>query len=252
MVVAALVVGCSGSEAGPVADPVEVSVAPDASTEEELFTEREGVTAVDDEGQPVEPVTESLPAVAETGVPGIASDDLFCRAWSTYAGSVQALSLSWAVQPEAAAALEVAASSALTRAVAAMSSELPSEIESNRQALTVDVPAPLLRRADRARSLLVEAGLDDTQIDELGDRWVAAITEQGIENENLSIEVPPESATALGTASQAFAAELPSLVEDPTMDTTEFDIGPSLAYIAATCPDQATLAGNDVIESGGP
>ena len=46
-------------------------------------------------------------------------------------------------------------------------------------------------------------------------------------------------------------AELPSLVEDPTLDTTEFDIGPSLGYITANCPDQGTLAGNDVIDSEG-
>ena len=42
--------------------------------------------------------------------------------------------------------------------------------------------------------------------------------------------------------------DVPSILEDPTLDTTEFDISPSLAYIADTCPDRGTLAGNDVVE----
>lgn len=245
---------CSGSESG-VPEPDAAAAPSEGSApadDGELFTEREAVTAVDDDGQPVEPVTESLPPVAETGVPGIESDDAFCRSWSTYAGSVQALSLAWALQPpEAAAALEVAATAAVTAAVAGMADDLPAEIESNRQALTVDVPSPFLRRADRANDLLVEAGLDAAQIDELGDRWVTAITDQGIESETLSIDVPPDVAGALAAASQTLADELPSIVEDPTLDTTAFDIGPSLDYISANCPDQGTLAGNDVIDSGG-
>jgi hypothetical protein len=250
----AFVSACSASETAEsqadTTDSEENAVA--AADDDELFTEREEVTAVDDEGQPVEPVTESLPPVAETGVPGIESEDAFCRAWSTYAGSVQAISLAWALQgPPEAARLEVAATAALTQAVEGMSDELPAEIEANRQALTADVPGPFLRRADRSRALLTEAGLGEDQIDALGRAWVAAITEQGVESETLFIEVAPDSATALDIASQAFADELPSVNEDPTLDTTEFDIGPSLDYISANCPDQGTLAGNDVIDSGG-
>ncbi len=206
----------------------------------------------DEVGSAVETVVESLPAVAETGVPGIESDDGFCRGWSTYAGSVQAISLAWALQaPDDAARLEVAATAALRGAVTQMSDELPDEIESNRQALTVDVPGPFLSRADRARELLAEAGLDDGQIDVLGVAWVAAITEQGLDTDSLTVDVPADSIEALDTASQAFIAELPSVLEDPTLDTTEFDIGPSLEYITANCPDQGTLAGNDEVDSGG-
>lgn len=233
-------------------DPIDQTATTISEADEDLFTQREQVTAIDDDGQPVEPVTESLVPVAETGVPGIDSDDSFCRSWSTYAGSFQALSLAWALQPPTdAARLEVAASSAISEAVDGMGAGLPTEIETNRQALTVDVPGPFLRRADRAAELLAEAGLDSAQIEALGDTWVAAVAEQGIETETLAIDVPADSADALSSAAGAFAAELPSIVEDPTLDTTEFDISPSLDYIATNCPDQATLAGNDVIDSGG-
>ena len=246
-----LLSACSASEAtSPPSVPAESIGGP--ADDEDLFTEREGVTAIDDQGQPVEPVTESLPPVAETGVPGIDSDDVFCRSWSRYAGSVQALSLAWVLQPPAdAARLEVAATAAVTEAVEGMATNLPDEIESNRQALTVDVPGPFLRRAERARELLADAGLSEEQIETLGGAWIDGITEQGIDSETLSIEVPSDSSNALDAAAQAFAAELPSIVEDPTLDTTAFDIGPSLDYISASCPDQGTLAGNDVIDSGG-
>ncbi len=242
---------CSGSEAGvPVSDPVADVVAP--ADDGELFTERQGITAVDDDGQPVEPVTESLPPVAETGVPGIGSEDAFCRSWSTYAGSVSAIFLTWGLQPAPdAARLEVAASSAVSGAVDSMSDAYPPEIEPNRDVLILEVAGPVLRRSQRAVELLQDAGLSASQIDELGERWVAAITEQGIESETLSIDVPPASAEALESAALAFASELPPTFEDPTLDTTGFDISPTVDYAAANCPDQGTLAGNDVIDSGG-
>lgn len=257
-----VVSGCSaGDDALSDVDPVEQSVA--TTDAGELFTEVQGDDAGSDDDRAVEsvtesippvadplpPVTESLPPVAETGVPGIGSDDAFCRSWSVYAGSVQAISLAWALQPpQDAARLEVAATDALTDAVEGMANALPEEIESNRQALTVDVPGPFLRRAERANALLVDAGAEPEQIEELGNRWIIAITEQGVENENLSVDVPPDVQAALDAASETFADQLPSVSEDPTLDTTEFDIGPSLDYIAANCPDQATLAGNDVVD----
>lgn len=220
--------------------------------EGDLFTLNENESLVDDDGQPVEPVVESLPAVAETGVPGIDSADAFCRSWSTYAGSVQAISLAWALQPsDAAASLEVAATDALARSVEGMAANLPTEIDANRQALTIDVPGPFLRRAERARQLLVDAGLADAQIVELGDGWIDAIASAGIDSENLTLSLVEELSTPLTAAAAVFVAELPSVLEDPSLDTTQFDIGPSLDYIALNCPDQGTLAGNDDVGSGG-
>ncbi|NKB40030.1 MAG: hypothetical protein GKR86_03050 [Ilumatobacter sp.] len=201
-------------------------------------------------GQDAAPVVESIPPVPETGVPGIASDDAFCRAWSQYAGSVQALSLAWAVQPAAAAAaLEVAASDAVTSAVAAMSAEFPADIESNRDALTVDVPGPILDRAERARQALADAGGTDDEIKLLGDAWIEAIAAAGLDAENVAVAVADDLQQILSTATGPFLKDTPSILEDPTLDTTEFDITPSLDYIFENCPDRGTLAGNDVVGS---
>jgi hypothetical protein len=56
--------------------------------------------------------------------------------------------------------------------------------------------------------------------------------------------------TKLSTAVEAFLDDVPSILEDPTLDTTEFDIAPSLDYIFENCPDRGTLAGNDVVQDG--
>ncbi len=236
-----------GDEGGPATTgaPAEGS----AAGEGDVFTEVDPGDSPDATApNTVEPVVESIPPVAETGVPGIDSDDAFCRAWSEYAGSVQALSLAWAVQPAAAAAtLEIAASDAVAAAVAAMAAELPPEIESNRAALTVDVPGPFLRRAERARAAMVDAGGTDDEIAQLGDAWIAAITASGLDAEDVEVVPPAGVAPKLAAAAEAFVASVPSILEDPTLDTTEFDISPSLDYIFDNCPDRGTLAGNDDI-----
>jgi hypothetical protein len=250
-----ILVACSGdSDESAPASPVAPNSAA-GSDDGDLFTEvgsagSEASPAAT--GQDATPVVESIPPVPETGVPGIASDDAFCRAWSEYAGSVQALSLAWAVQPAAAAAtLEVAASDAVTNAVAAMAAELPSEIESNGEALTVDVPGPFLRRAERARQALIDAGATDAEIEQLGDAWIEAIAAAGLDTEDLAVIVVADGVEQkLSTAAGAFLDDTPSILEDPTLDTTEFDITPSLDYIFENCPDRGTLAGNDVVASG--
>lgn len=243
------VVGCAGDQdtdrtaAGPSSLGDDAPTLGDGDVSSDVFSEA-STGPVDADVDSV--VTYEL--VPETGVPGIDSDDVFCRSWSEYAGSFGALTYAWSAQlPVDAARLEVAASAALIGAVDTMAEVLPAEIESNRQDLTVDVPAPFLRRAERARELLVEAGLDDATIAALGAAWIAAITEAGLFADDLAIAIPDAAADELAAAADQFVAEFPQISEDPTLDTTEFDISPSLDYISVTCPDRGTLSGNDNI-----
>ena len=111
-----ILVACAGDGDESVPASADTSASATGPDDGDLFTEAGSEESPIESGQDATPVVESIPPVPETGVPGIASDDLFCRAWSEYAGSVQALSLAWAVQPAAAAsALEVAASDAVAR-----------------------------------------------------------------------------------------------------------------------------------------
>lgn len=252
--VVSTVMACAGDGDGSDPPPSVAGTAAPAPGDGELFTETDSGAAPSEASAEspdvsAEPVIESIPPVAETGVPGIDSGDAFCRAWSQYAGSVQALSLAWAVQPaQDAAVLEVAATDAVSDAVAAMAVELPTEIEPNRDALTVDVPGPFLRRAERARQALVDEGVSAAEIEQLGGAWIEAVAAAGLDAEDVSVTVTPELASKLDAAAESFRRAVPSILEDPTLDTTEFDITPSLDYIFDNCPDRGTLAGNDVIE----
>ena len=191
-------------------------------------------------------VVESLPAVAETGVPGIGSDDELCRSWSEYAGSFAALAGGWQVlEPTDAARLEVAASSALVDAVDGLAEHLPAELEGEREAFTVDVPGPMLRRAERAASALDAAGLDGAGRARLGEAWLAALADAGLDPTSIELDVGPADAGPLDAAAAEFADDVPPMGLDPSLDTTEYDISDSLAFVTAECPDQGTLGGND-------
>lgn len=241
-----LLAACAGSDtdvSGTAGDPT----APVTVDDGDVFTEADGEPSADD----ADPgVVVSFDPVPETGVPGIDSDDLFCRSWSEYAGSVQALSLAWAVlAPVDAARLEIAAGDALRNAVVGLASALPPELEGNRQAFTTDVPAPMLARATRSSAYLDEAGAAG-QSGALAVLWIEALSATGLGEDAVALDVPADIAVALDAAAERFAADVPSINEDPTLDTTAFDIAPSLAYISDNCPDQGTLAGDDNV--GGP
>jgi hypothetical protein len=187
----------------------------------------------------------TLPTVPETGVPGIDSDDLFCRSWSEFTGSFQALAGAWALGEQLAAArLEVAASAALLTAATQLDANVPAEVETERAALT-ELTEPMSRRAQAARDEMLAAGLADDAMDALGAAWLDALAESGVDDPDLSVAVPAGVDEAAFTqAVQAFAAARPSIVEDPSLITDA--VVPQ--YLIDNCPDQGTLAGNDVIE----
>ena len=240
--------GCSTDvePASEVPSPTTASVESVEPVDSEVFSPRDSTPPIAaGSGTQVDVVVTFTP-VSETGVPGIASDDEFCRSWSRYAGSFNALSFAWSARlPVDVAELEVSAAAAIVASVDSMAASLPAEIESNRQAFVVDVPGPFLRRAERALEYLAEAGVDDAAAATLGDAWIAAITDAGLTADDLVVDVPQDLAAARRVAAERFVAELPSMLDDPTLDTTQYDISPALGYISDNCPDQGVLAGND-------
>lgn len=187
----------------------------------------------------------TLPTVPETGVPGIDSDDLFCRSWSEFTGSFQALAGAWALGEQLAAArLEVAASAAMLTAATQLDANVPPEIEAERAELN-ELTEPMSRRAQAARDEMLAAGLADDAMDALGAAWLDALAESGVDDPQVSVLVPAGVDEAAFTqAVQAFAAARPSIIEDPSLITDA--LVPQ--YLIDNCPDQGTLAGNDVIE----
>ena len=187
--------------------------------------------------------------MADTGVPGLDSDDAFCRSWSEFAGTFQAvaLSASLATDPRDAARAEVAASPTVVAAVAGLDDNLPDELATERQALTVGLVGPLARRAGVAVDALATAGLTTAEIAAIGDVWLAALTATGLEEPIDDLALDPGVVDRFDEAVSALAAARPSIVEDPAL-ITDAQTPLTSAYLADHCPDQGLLAGNDVVD----
>lgn len=203
-----------------------------------------GVTSV---SAPLE-TTEVIATVPTDGVPGIESDDRFCQAWSEFGGSFQALTLAahTAVDPVTAATAELAAANAITEAVRTMDVNFPADVDPADRALFLDgMLGPFLERAGEAQQLLLASGLSAQQVAELGEIWIATLIETGLGDSDITVEVPDDmqpafdSAVAVWVDTDSIATDT-DLVTDARAPQTE-------AYLAANCPDQGTLGGNDIV-----
>lgn len=193
--------------------------------------------------------TTTLATVPDTGVPGLDSELPFCQAWSTFAGSFQALALASALAADADAArqAEVAAASVLTAAVAAIDDQLPAELDAEREVLTGDALSPLLRRAERNVDALRTAGASDADLDAIGDAWLDALAESGVDDPDIAPVLAGALAAVVADAAAVVAGEIPPISQDPSL-VTNAAIPETEAYLLANCPDQGTLAGNDIVD----
>jgi hypothetical protein len=191
--------------------------------------------------------TPAIEPIPETGVPGIDSSDVFCRSWSEFAGSFQALALVSAIgDPDAAYRLEVIAASTVKAAVDSMEVNLPAELEAERVALIADLAGPFLGRAVLAEADLLGAGIEPPALRGL---WLDALTEAGVDDPELQVVVPGTiDAAALDSAVESFSNAQLAIVEDPAL-ITEATIPLTEAYLAEVCPDGGILSGNDVINN---
>lgn len=190
--------------------------------------------------------TTTIPLVPDTGVPGIDSEDVFCRSWSQFAGSFRAIGLVSAIRDvEAGMRLEVIASASVVGAIDGMSSGLPAELEPERDTLLSQFAGPFGRRAARANEALTSAGLTSDDVTLLSEVWLITLADVGIDDPSLDIEIPAAvDAAAVREAVTQFSAATPAIRDDPSL-TTFTKIPLTDAYTFANCPDGGTLAGND-------
>ena len=181
-------------------------------------------------------------------MPGLDSGDAFCRSWSEFAGSFQALGLVSAFgDPVDALRLEVIASPAVLAAVDGLDAALPGALADERSALVESYAGPFARRAAQRADELVRAGIEDP--DRLGEIWLTQLAEQGVDDPALAVTLPPDvDPKAIESATEAFGAAVPSIVQDPSL-ITDVAIPATESYLAANCPDQGVLGGNDVVQS---
>lgn len=255
LVAAVVTAGCSSTadDADPVATGPVTAAAPsgpdfvrNSSESDAGSTTGSGSADAADEGPA--PASTAIAPVPDTGVPGIDSDDAFCRSWSEFAGSFQALGLVSAFgDPAEALRLEVLAAAAVVDAAARLAANLPTELEAEREALLDDFAGPFVRRAERAQAELVDAGVD--RPDDLRAVWLEQLAASGVDDPAMTVVLPRGiDAGGVDAAVAAFAAALPPIVDDPSL-ITGATITQTEGYLAANCPDQGILGGNDVVSS---
>jgi len=252
-------VGCDGAATDSAASPADVvSTGPDggsttpATAAPSTVTPSTGTPSTGTPstgGTTVTTDDASIATVPDDGVPGIDSDDPFCRAWSEFAGSFQALALASAIatDPTAPARLEVIASGAVVAAAEALAEAFPTAVVAERDVFVDELIGPFARRAQRAARELTAAGVSDADVGALGDEWLGVLAETDVGEPDLVVVVGDRFDAVVDEAAAAFAAGVPPIPADPSL-VTDAATPRTLGYIADTCPDQAILAGNDVID----
>lgn len=228
-------------------DPSVTEVAPAPTTTITSPTATPATTPATTTPTPA-PVDETIATVPEEAAPGIDSEDPFCRAWSEFAGSFQALTFASidAADPVVGARLEVVAAGAVVAAAQSLDDAFPGEIVGEREVFGDDVIGPFARRAARAADELRSVGVGDDDIELLGDAWLAALVASDPADPVIAVDIPAELDNAIDAASAAFAADVPPIAADPSLITRAEAPG-TFGYLAEQCPDQGVLAGNDAI-----
>lgn len=256
LVAAAVVVvaAAAGAACSDTSEPAGASGAGETTvTREPTASGGSDVTApdatADVTAQATQGALDTIATVAPDGVPGIESADVFCRAWSEFGGSFQALALAGnlARDPTTARRVELAAASAVTGAWAAMDDHFPDEVGSAGRSEFLDgLLGPFARRAAAAESALREAGLTAEQVRELGELWIETLTEVGLGDPDIAVNVPAGMRPAFDAAVADFTADVPPIPADPSL-ITDVPAQQATTYIATHCPDQGTLAGIDIV-----
>jgi hypothetical protein len=250
------VAACSG--AGDSAEPAETTAVAVPSTSTGTTTDDVASTpapaaaptsTAPEAPESTAPTTRAEPSpAAEVGVPGLDSDDAFCAAWSRWAGTYQVLLVSNAFGssgPEALATLEVVAAPVLVAAAGAMVAAWPAEIAAERDVAEDGLLGPITRRLVVAREALVAAGADDAALGEIELAWLTALAARDPSTPDFVVELPDEIWTLVDTAAEDYASRLAPFAVDPSL-TTDVETPLTLDYLAAECPDQGALSGQEI------
>lgn len=259
-----LVAACSGDDAGDrsaptVSAPSTTEATADGAEPGDAVSTTVPVAAPDD-GDPAgaDGISDGsndgasdgteLEPLPEVGVPGLDDDIVVCRSWSRIAGSFQVVAVASAFgsgDPIEAARLEVIGSPVVVEALAALVDAWPAELASEAETVTQRFLGPYVRRAERARAELVEAGADEEHLDRIGAAWLTALAERDPESPVLIVDLDGDLEALVELAATAFDAAVPPVPQDPTL-VTDVRVPATEAYVADRCPDRGTLGGTEV------
>jgi len=186
-------------------------------------------------------------AVAETGVPGLDSEDDFCAAWSRFGGSWQLLVQAGAAgDPAQVARLEAIASTVVQGAYDDVFAVWPAQLESEREVVADAYFGAFQRRSADAAAALEAAGASDTDVAALAKTWDAALAQYD-PSTTVDVAVPADLEPLVDHAAIIFSEQRVPLQADPSMVITA-DTPLTDEFLATACPDQGWIVGQDVVD----
>jgi hypothetical protein len=252
--VALVVVSCSGSDGAdapastgspsvtqPAGGPDDTGGPTSASDTSQSPAPSTAVTAS------TQPPTTPVPP-PPTGVPGIDSDDAFCRDYARVLGTSTLLGVSSAflAQPaEEIVRLEVIAAPAVLAAADSLPGEVPEAAAADTDTLLVDVVDPLTQRSIVIDAALVAAGVDSAGRAALIEAWDSVLaTDDPVDP---AVEVPDLEPALSAQVDAAIAAlTLPPYLEDPSVTAAPAQTPLVQAYVQSACPEILGLLGDQI------
>jgi hypothetical protein len=257
---ALVVVSCSGSDGADAPAPTEapsVSSGTEATGSDDTAGEGTAPDPTDTgSSDSTVPVTASTPPPTTpvppppTGVPGVDSDDAFCRDYARVLGTSTLLGVAAAFQAQSAdeiLRLEVIAAPAVLAAAQSLPGEVPPAAAADTDTLLGEVVDPLAQRSITIDAALVDAGLDSAGRTALIEAWdVVLATDDPVDP---AIEVPdldPALTAQVDAAVAALATALVPYLEDPSVAAAPAQTPLVQAYVQSACPEILGLLGDQI------
>lgn len=202
--------------------------------------------ATDDGGGDSQP-----PSTDGGGVPGLDDPDAYCASWAAYSGTLQAIGVAQAfggLSSAEVARLEVVAAAALVDAVNGIGANWPSALLVERSDVLSNLVGPFGRRAQRALSMLMDAGATDIDLQQFTQLWDDALHAR-LPDEPV-IALPPLSSELedlVRTTTQRFDAAVTPFADDPSLNVSAVQTPLTKAYLAEQCPDLASSGVGDEV-----
>lgn len=189
--------------------------------------------------------------VGSTGVPGLDDPDAYCAAWASYSGTLQAIGVAQAfggLTSLEVARIEVVAAAALVASVDAIGRNWPADMLEERSVVLSDLVGPYGRRAQKALTMLLDAGATELDLEQFQKVWDDALHDRQMDEP--VVDLPPLSSELedlVAPVSKLFDSQVTPFGQDPSLDVHTVSAPATKAYLAATCPDLAAIGVGDAV-----
>ncbi|MGZ4671536.1 MAG: hypothetical protein ACXV8K_02630 [Ilumatobacteraceae bacterium] len=186
-----------------------------------------------------------------TGVPGLNASDPFCAAWAAYAGTLQALGVAGSfgnIDEAQFAALELASAPRLVDAAAQIDASWPPQLATEQATVVDQRIGPYVRRAQRGVEALKAAGVTAAELSALSSAWQQSLAERDPRVAVIELPAVPEALQAkVDAAGKAWNAAVTPFAKDPSLVSGGVATPETDQYLAAHCPDLASLGVGDAL-----